>query len=118
MANLNPNTKGLINNSERSPIEHKESSKKGGIASGIARRERKEIKEKMQAYLDLKGEGQKLDNEELMILGLGKKAIKGDVPAFNAIADRVYDKPKQAQDINLSGEIDAVINIGKPVIND
>lgn len=46
------NEKNLIPNSERSPSEVRENGKKGGIASGQARREKKAIREILSDILD------------------------------------------------------------------
>lgn len=47
------NEKNLIPNSERSPREVRENGKKGGIASGIARREKKTVQKILGDFLDL-----------------------------------------------------------------
>ena len=111
-----------LNPQNLQPIKSKEKAtrlgKKGGIASGVAKRKRKEMKEKMIIALDELDKKTGKDNETAMILRAIKEAKNGDMKAFNTVADRVYDKPKQAQDIALTGNFNAVINIGKPVFSD
>lgn len=58
MANKEDN---LIPNSERSPNELKEQCRKGGIASGKARREKRDRKQRASELLDLVVEGASID---------------------------------------------------------
>jgi len=46
----------LIPNSERSPEELREMAKKGGLASGEARRKKKSVKESVKTILNMKAE--------------------------------------------------------------
>ena len=46
------NEKNLIPNNERSPSEVRENGRKGGIASGNARREKKTLQKILADYLD------------------------------------------------------------------
>ena len=47
------NEKNLIPNHERSPSELREMGRKGGIASGKARRKKRDLREMMQMIVDL-----------------------------------------------------------------
>jgi hypothetical protein len=74
------NEQNLIPNSERTPSERQEIARKGGIASGEARREKKLAK---QIAIDILNEqttttkdGRKLTLKEAMVEGLIKKTIK------------------------------------------
>lgn len=74
------NEQNLISNSERTPSERQEIARKGGIASGEARREKKLAK---QIAIDILNEqttitkdGRKLTLKEAMVEGLIKKTIK------------------------------------------
>lgn len=103
------NESNLIPNSERSPEEVRENGRKGGIASGKARRKKKLIKEQLELLLSLplKDENAKrkleqigidadnLDNQMAMVISIWNKALKGDVQAFNTIRDSVGEKPKE-----------------------
>lgn len=50
---LNVNNSNLIPNTERSPEELREMGRKGGIASGKARRKKRDLREMMQMIVDL-----------------------------------------------------------------
>lgn len=100
--------------SEQSREEAKKNGRKGGIASGEARRKRKAFKEQIDYFLSLpfpdmtdnKGnkikdafknfgiEEEEIDNQMAMILSMWKNVIKkGDVSAFTALRDTVGEKP-------------------------
>ena len=72
--------------------------KKGGIASGKARVEKKRLKEAVESILSMKYDsetGKKLTGYEMVALALFNKAKTGDVPAFNSIRDLTGEKPKE-----------------------
>ena len=86
------NEKNLIPNSERSPREVRENGKKGGIASGEARRKRKTLKEELLLMLS---DG---DIQEKISLALINEAIKGNnagsvTKAFEVIRDTIGERP-------------------------
>lgn len=99
----------------------KEEAKKGGIASGEARRKKKLIKEQLELLLSLPlkdanvkrkiealgVDGDNIDNQMAMIIGIWQKAIKGDVNAFNSIQASVGEAPVTKQEI--TGNIPVVI---------
>lgn len=100
--------------SEQSREEAKKNGRKGGIASGEARRKRKAFKEQIDYFLSLPFpnmtdnngnkikdafknfgiEEEEIDNQMAMILSMWKNVIKkGDVSAFTALRDTVGEKP-------------------------
>ena len=86
------NEKNLIPNSERSPREVRENGKKGGIASGEARRKRKTLKEELLLMLS---DG---DIQEKISLALINEAINGNnagsvTKAFEVIRDTIGERP-------------------------
>lgn len=86
------NEKNLIPNSERSPSEVRENGKKGGIASGEARRKRKTLKEELLLMLS---DG---DIQEKISIALINEAIKGNnagsvTKAFEVIRDTIGERP-------------------------
>ena len=86
------NEKNLIPNSERSPSEVRENGKKGGIASGEARRKRKTLKEELLLMLS---DG---DIQEKISVALINEAIKGNnagsvTKAFEVIRDTIGERP-------------------------
>ena len=86
------NEKNLIPNSERSPREVRENGKKGGIASGEARRKRKTLKEELLLMLS---DG---DIQEKISIALINEAINGNnagsvTKAFEVIRDTIGERP-------------------------
>lgn len=95
-----PNAENLIPNNKRSPREVRENGRKGGIASGEARRKKKQTAELMKDILNSSLEGKnkqtvkafasELGDEDLtvnalMAAGLVKAAATGNVKAFEAV---------------------------------
>lgn len=95
-----PNAENLIPNNKRSPREVRENGRKGGIASGEARRKKKQTAELMKNILNSSLEGKnrqtvkafagELEDEDLtvnalMAAGLVKAAATGNVKAFEAV---------------------------------
>lgn len=109
----------LIPQNKRTKEEQREIAKKGGVASGKARRKKKLIKEQLELLLSLplKDENAKrklkqlginadnLDNQMAMIISIWNKALKGDIQAFNSIRDSVGEKPSDVvENINYTKE--------------
>jgi hypothetical protein len=67
--------------------EAREIGRKGGIASGEARRKRKTLKEELLLLLE------KGDTQERISLALLQKAMQGDTKAFEVLRDTVGEKP-------------------------
>jgi hypothetical protein len=67
--------------------EARERGRKGGLASGEARRKRKTLKEELLLMLS-KGETQ-----QSVTLALIEKAMSGDTKAFEVIRDTIGEKP-------------------------
>lgn len=94
------NEKNLVPQAERSPSEAREMGRKGGIASGAARRRKKSMKQKMQMLLSLPAAGNDqaelaamgvlpddMDNEMVLIKALFLAAAAGNTKAFDRIQD-------------------------------
>ena len=82
-------------NPVRSENEAREKGKKGGIASGEARRKQKTIRETLEMMLS----GKMPDGatrQDAIVGALMEKALSGDVRAFEAIRDSIGDKPVNA----------------------
>lgn len=96
----------LIPITQRSKEEARKISQKGGIASGIARKKKKKLKDVCEMLLNLPLKDEKikkklkelgindsfLDNQTAMSLMLLKKAVSGDVKAFEVIRDTTGQK--------------------------
>ena len=82
-------------NPVRSTEEARERGKKGGIASGEARRKKKTIRETLEMMLS----GKMPDGatrQDAIVVALMEKALSGDVRAFEAIRDSIGEKPVNA----------------------
>ena len=119
------NDENLIPGSRRSKSEARENGKKGGIASGIARRDKRDSRERMKMLLQLPcpdGEGGVLRSDitgkpisvgEAIDTALIQKGISGNVKAIQTIYELLdLYNPKKA-DITVTtrsvAEIDAEI---------
>lgn len=85
------NEQNLIPNSERTPKQRRENAKKAGIASGEARRKKRDLKLAMQALLEAdvkdKRTGEVMSGAEAIALAQYRKAMKGDAKAFELVRD-------------------------------
>lgn len=102
--------------------QQREISRKGGIASSIAKKQKKTMREQMEMLLSLplKNEGLKAQIQELgigdeevtnqmaLLLAMYKKGLHGDVQAFNAIQATAGEKP--IDKVEHSGAMPVVIN--------
>ena len=82
-------------NPVKSENEAREKGKKGGIASGEARRKKKTIRETLEMMLS----GKMPDGatrQDAIVVALLEKALSGDVRAFEAIRDSIGEKPVNA----------------------
>lgn len=89
MANNMQNLKPLSTEKAR------EIGRKGGIASGKAKRKRKTFKEELLLLLS---QG---DTQEKVSLAVLQKAINGDTKAFEVIRDTVGEKPTDKQEVKI-----------------
>ena len=110
----------LIPQSERTKAEQREIARKGGIASGEKRREKKAMKETLETLLQMplkSGKATDLDEikniaalkgknitvQEAIMLAQIQKAIKGDTKAAEYVRDTSGNKLKEG--VELSGGI-------------
>ena len=122
------NEKNLKKNSERTPSELREMTRKGGIKSGEARRNKKTMREALEMLMfdvevdeaakdKLRGAGiseENFNNQMLITLGLMKKAREGDVQAYNAICAMIGEKPAEKMELggNMCSKLQ-VVHISK-----
>lgn len=102
---MNKGIENLIPCSERSKEEARELGRKGGIASGIARRERKTLKDELIMLLDTD------DNNKKISVALLKRALEGDISAFTTIRDTIGEKPSDKIDANLNSDVTISIEL-------
>ena len=116
----------MPNEQNLKPSEYKlsqEEAKKGGIASGAARRRKIKLRELVELFgeMDVSDKARSQMErmgipEELMtrkmqpVVALYNKANKGDVAAFNAIRDIIGEKP--VDETKLTGTLDTNVQIG------
>lgn len=81
------NEENLVSLADRTTEEQREIARKGGIASGEARKKRKTLKEELLLLLE------KGDTQEKISLALLQKAMNGDTKAFEVLRDTVGEKP-------------------------
>ena len=127
------NEQNLIRNEERSPSEARENGRKGGKASGEARRLKKTLKEISEKFMY----GTELnDSEKAALEAAGikdvayiskmaylfkaqyDKAAKGDTQAFNAICAIMGEKPADESKVNVSGDLFSKIRVVEDIIED
>ena len=104
--------------------EAREIGRKGGKASVEARREKKKLRQLVEAFGEMPApekvrkvlnelgvaENEMRTNDMAIVVGLYQKAIKGDVSAFNAIRDIRGEKP--VDETKLMGKLDSSLEIG------
>lgn len=81
--------------------------RKGGIVSGQNRRERATLRRELEELLCRKitnEDGKRITVQEAISMALVKRAIKGDVRAFETIRDTIGEKP--VADVALHPEPD------------
>ena len=116
MANMNPKIENLKSNLDRTPIERQLLASKAGMASGKARKERKQMKDILQLLLDLeiKEYGHILTAKEAMLLSVVKNAIEGDLKAIEFIQSTIGEKPiynsNSTADPQRVAEVQEIIN--------
>ena len=107
--------------SNMTPEQRRENGKKGGIASGEAKRRKKAMRERLEVLLDLplkSGKRADLDSiknfaalkgmnitvQDALMLAQIQKALKGDTTAAAFVRDTVGEKPGDT--MNISGRVD------------
>lgn len=101
-----------------SPIEARVNGKKGGIASGKARREKKAMRETLEVLLamplrdggfddidtikSIAGvKGRNITMQEAIMVAMLNKAAKGDVRAAEYVRDTIGQKPTDKMNIDM-----------------
>lgn len=91
--------KNLVPNEERTPDELRSITQKGGIASGVARRRKRSMREAADYYLALpetdrrrvnallrdEVDPEDVDNQMSVVMGMAKAAKRGDARAANVL---------------------------------
>ena len=115
------NEENLIPVTELTESEARELSKRGGIASGVARRKKKAMRDTINLALGLRSEltdaeierymrfgfaDEDIDNQAKIIMGIMKLAAEGDIRAAEFIRDTAGEKPKDSMSLShdITGE--------------
>ena len=110
----------VIPASERSPEWRKENGRKGGIASGEAKRKKAEMKETLRTLLGMplnkkkcydveeietfaQLKGKTVDVETAILIKQIQRALAGDLPSAEFIRDTSGQKP--TNDVNIEGAL-------------
>ncbi len=104
----------------KTKAEAKERGRKGGIASGIAKRQRKAMKEQMEMLLSLPLKNDKakakfkelgietddMDNQMALVVAMYQKALKGDTSAMNIVREITGERVQQISiDTNVDEKV-------------
>ncbi len=103
------NEQNLIPITDRSSNEAREMGRKGGIASGAARRRKRSLKEAADLYLSLPVtdnriwnqlaidgvDPEDIDNQMAIIVGLSKRAMLGDAKAAKVVVEMLGENAKE-----------------------
>ena len=119
----------LVSIGNRTIAEQQEITRMGGIASGKARREKRDRKLRAQAALDalvndpktlqkLKEAGIEIDGISFEVAMDARQALKaareGDTQAYKALKEEAYGKVDAKTELEVSGEVSGiVINVKK-----
>lgn len=97
------NEKNLIPFNELTEEKQRELARKGGIASGEARRARKTFREELITLLE------NGNTQEKISVALIQQALEGNTKAFEVIRDTVGEKPVDKVAADLSTDINIII---------
>lgn len=101
------NEQNLIPNSERTPNELRQQTQKGGIASGEARRRKRDIRLALEALLEkdiTDRHGNTMSTAEAIAIKQIEKALKGDTRAFEVVRDSAGQKPTDKIDLTVNDD--------------
>ena len=92
------NIENLIPMSKRSKNEARELGKKGGIASGKVRKEKRTLKDELEIIMEtINKDG--VTYQELISTALVKEALKGNTKAYEIIRNTLGQKPIEVQQV-------------------
>ncbi|MDD4689058.1 MAG: hypothetical protein PHE51_04850 [Eubacteriales bacterium] len=106
----------LIPNTKRSPEEVRENGKKGGIKSGIVRKEKKLMSQIFAEFLDKDhdiigkdGIKKKLSGQQLVNSVMSKVLSRGDSASVSLL--KVIAEATEGSKVNVEGHVDTIINV-------
>ena len=104
------NEDNLVSLADRTTEEVREIAKKGGIASGKVRRERKAFKEALLLALNTEYDKDKTV-QDVGIEALMLKYINGDLEVFKAIRDTIGEKPTEKIEADVKNDVNINIEL-------
>lgn len=113
------------------PEQRREMGRKGGIASGEAKRKKKAMRERLEILLDLpmksgKGadietiknyaalKGKNITVQDAMMIAQIQKALKGDTNAAVFVRDTAGQNPTQKIEADLDMDLNITVDYGDP----
>jgi len=92
----NDGKSNLVPQSERTKEEQREVARQGGIASGEARRRKRDLRQALEMLLEKEYKdkaGKTITGTEAITAKLFEQAMKGNIKAFETLRDTVGQKP-------------------------
>lgn len=99
----------LIPASELTPEERAEIGRRGGIASGAARREKRRTLDMIEAWLEAKDDTGEMTNENAYILAVIRRGIRTGDPTLLELLAKLRGELVQKSEIDLNGAIPAIL---------
>ena len=99
-----------------------EEQKKGGLASGEARRRKRDLRQALELLLEKEWQdknGNKLTGTEAITAKLFEQAMKGNIKAFETIRDTVGQKPiERVEQVNIDMEYEQSVEYVKKLMKE
>lgn len=100
------NNENLIRNEDLTPKQRRENARKAGIASGKARRKKRELRELLELALSQPDAETGEDNYTAICVSLINEGKNGNVKAFEVIRDTLGQKPVEQQQMDMNAKIE------------
>ena len=111
--------KNLIPMNERSPEEQKRIATMGGIASGVARREKKKTLDMLEAWLAKSSDNDcTLSNEDAYIRSVIRRGIKTGDTALMELTAKLRGELVQKSELDVNGAIPTVVMSDEMIIEE
>ena len=99
-----------------------EEQKKGGLASGEARRRKRDLRQALELLLEKEWQdknGNKLTGTEAITAKLFEQAMKGNIKAFETIRDTVGQKPiERVEQVNIDMDYEQSVEYVKKLMKE
>ena len=119
------NEQNLIPLNEQSKSKQREIQSQGGIASGQARREKRDLRRALEMLLEKEYKdkaGNSLTGTEAISAKLFEQAMKGNIRAFETLRDTVGQKPvdkvEMKTDMNIKASAERLRDMFADIKND